>query len=180
MPTYDFTLSDLANLMENFGLHAEHEGYLEQLELLDLSTEKDARHAIREWLVPPYQEYWAWTSLGPTRMRESLRVVLSRWGFLPHGPSLPGIDSGSAPNRDPHETYALWRQFYLLLWEELFHEPFERLVDTDVLQERNDSAFVNAPGQPDRWGAPQYRPLTYWDDLLRTDTWRENWPPKEG
>jgi hypothetical protein len=180
MSTHDFTVSDLANLMENFGLHAEHEGYLEQLELLDLSIEKDARHAIREWLVPPYQEYWARTSSGQARMRESLRVVLSRWGFLPHGPSLPGIDSGPA-SREPQQIYAQWREFYRLLWEELFHEPFERIANTDVLQERNDSAFVNAPGQPERWGTPQYRPLTYWDQLLRTDAWRENWPPpKEG
>ncbi|MDH4134412.1 MAG: hypothetical protein OEV31_06450, partial [Gammaproteobacteria bacterium] len=77
------------------------------------------------------------------------------------------------------EIYALWRQFYRLLWDELFHEPFERIVNTDALQERNDSAFVNAPSQPERWGAPQYRSLTYWDTLLRTDAWRENWPPKD-
>jgi len=178
---HDFTVSDLANLMENFGLHAEHEGYLEQLELLDLSSEKDALHAIREWLVPSYQEYWARTSSGQDRMREALRAVLSRWGFLPHGPSLPGIDSGTVSSRGPQEIYALWRQFYRLLWDELFHEPFKQIANTDVLQERNDSAFVNAPGQPERWGAaPQYRSLTHWDALLRTDDWRENWPPKEG
>jgi len=179
MPTHDFTVSDLADLMENFGLHAEHEGYLDQLELLDLSTEKDARYAIREWLVPPYQEYWARTDSGQTRMRDSVRVALSRWGFLPHGPSLPGIDSNSGASREPQQVYTLWRRFYSLLWDELFHEPFERLADTELLQERNDIAFVRAPCQPERWGPPQYRPLTYWDDLLRTDAWRENWPPKD-
>jgi hypothetical protein len=110
-------------------------------------------------------------------MRETLRVVLSRWGFLPHGPSLPGIDSGPSARQGPQEIYTLWRQFYLLLWDELFHEPFERIADTEGLQERIDSAFVNAPGQPERWGTPQYRSLTYWDDLLRTHAWRENWPP---
>ncbi len=177
MSVQDFTVSDVANLMENFGLHAEHEGYLEQLELLDLSTELDSCHAIREWLLPAYQEYWEQSPSGRVRMRESLRVVLSRWGFLPHGPSLPGIDDGAATQRGAQEIHALWRQFYRLLWEELFHEPFERLADTDGLQERIDSAFVNAPGHPERWGTPQYRSLTYWDDVLRTDTWRENWPP---
>lgn len=178
MSSHDFTVVDLANLMENFGLHAEHEGYLDQLELLDLSTEKDARRAIREWLVPPYREYWERTSSGQARMRRSLRVVLSRWGFLPHGPSLPGIDSGVALSREPQEIYALWRQFYRLLWEELFHEPFERITDTETLNERIDIPFVRAPGQPERWGdAPQYRSLTYWDELLHTHAWRENWPP---
>jgi hypothetical protein len=168
MSAYDFTVSDVANLMENFGLHAEHEGYLEQLELLDLSTEEHARQAIQKWLLPPYQEYWGRTSTGRVRMRTTLRVVLSRWGFLPHGPSLPGIDSGPSARPNPQEIYTLWRQFYLLLWDELFHEPFHRIADTEGLQERIDSAFVNAPGQPERWGTPQYRSLTYWDDLLRT------------
>lgn len=180
MSANDFTVSDVANLMENFGLHAEHGGYLDQLELLDLSKERDARHAIREWLIPPYKEYWARSNSAQTRMRESLRIVLSRWGFLPHGPSLPGIDSGSTQSRQPQEIYALWRQFYRLLWDELFHEPFERIADTDLLQERNDSGFVNAPDRPERWSTPQYRPLAYWDSLLRTESWRENWPPKKG
>ena len=110
-------------------------------------------------------------------MRIALQVAISRWGFLPHGPTLPGIDGGSAVQRNPQEIYALWRQFYRLLWDELFHEPFEPLADTDSLQERYDSTFVNAPGQPERWGVPQYRSLTYWDALLRTNAWRENWPP---
>lgn len=180
MSVNDFTVSDLADLMENFGLHAEHEGYLEQLELLDLSTERDARYAIREWLLPAYQEDWGRTTSGQARMCESLRVVLSRWGFLPHGPSLPGIDSGRPERPEPKEIYARSRQFYRLLWDELFHEPFERIADTEALQERVDIPFVRAPGQPERWGAPQYRSLTYWDALLRTDAWRENWPPKEG
>jgi hypothetical protein len=177
MSAHDFTVSDVANLMENFGLHAEHEGYLEQLELLDLSKEKDARQAIQQWLLPRYQEYWGRTSSGRTRMRKALRVVLSRWGFLPHGPSLPGIDSGLAARQDPQEIYALWRQFYLLLWDELFQEPLDRTADTERLQERTDSVFVNAPDQPERWGVPTYRSLSYWDDLLCTHAWRENWPP---
>jgi hypothetical protein len=180
MSDCDFTVIDLANLMQNFGLHAEHEGYLEQLELLDLSIERDARCAIREWLLPAYQEYWGRTSAGRTRMRESLRVALSRWGFLPHGPSLPGIDGGVTSSRQQQEIYTLSRQFYMLLWDELFHEPFDRIGDTEEFQERIDSTYVNAPGQPERWGAPQYRPLSYWDELLRTHAWRENWPPKQG
>lgn len=180
MSAHDFTISDVANLMENFGQHAEHEGYLEELEALDLSTEKDARHAIRQWLLPAYQQYWQRTASGQVRMRDSLQVVLSRWGFLPHGPSLPGIDSGSAPSRTAQETYALSRKFYRLLWSELFDEPLERITDTDALEERIDSAFVNAPGQSERWGAPQYRSLTYWDQLLHTDEWRRDWPSHPG
>jgi hypothetical protein len=177
MSVRDFTVIDVANLMQNFGLHAEHQGYLEKLELLDLSTEKDARHAIKQWLLPAFQEYWGKTVSGQVRMRESLRVALSRWGFLPHGPSLPGIDSCLLLVREPQDIYTQWRQFYRLLWDELFHEPFELVANTDTLQERIDSAFVNAPGQPERWGTPQYRPLTYWDELLRADAWRENWMP---
>ena len=111
-------------------------------------------------------------------MRGSLRVVLSRWGYLPHGPALPGIDSGSGFSREPQEVFTLRRKFYRLLWDDLFHEPFERIADTEAIMERTDSAFVNAPGQPERWGMPQYRSLTYWDEVLRTDVWRENWPPK--
>jgi hypothetical protein len=178
MRIHDFTVSDVANLLENFGEHADHEGYLEQLQSLDLSTTKDARHAIQQWLLPAYLEDWGRTSSGQIRLRESLRVVLSRWGFLPHGPKLPGIDSGVAPSRQPQENFALRRRFYLLLWDELFHEPFECIANTDAVQERIDSAFVNAPGLPERWGAPQYRSLTYWDQLLCTDAWREGWPPK--
>lgn len=180
MSTQDFTVSDVANLMENFSLHAEHEGYLEQLELLDLSTEREAHDAIQQWLLPAYQEYWERTPSGQIRMRESLRIVLSRWGFLPHGPALPGIDSGSSSSREPLKIFALRRKFYRLLWDDLLHEPFERIADTESFMERTDSAFVNAPGQPERWGMPQYRSLTYWDELLRTDAWRENWPPKDG
>ncbi len=179
MSRSDFTLSDLFALLDFIGERAEQEGYEDELNALDLSNPDQARHAIRTWLLPVYLRTWTSTECSRTRLKTSLRVVLSRWGFLPHGPSLPGIDSGPA-SREPQQIYAQWREFYRLLWDELFHEPFERIADTDVLQERNDSAFVNAPGQPERWGTPQYRPLTYWDQLLRTDAWRENWPPKGG
>ena len=176
----DFTLSDLFALLDFIGERSEGEDYEDELNALDLSNVSQARYAIRTWLLPVYLRTWTSSESSRARLKSALRVVLSRWGFLPHGPSLPGIDSGSAPGREPQEIYTLWRQFYRLVWDELFHERFERIADTETLQERNDSAFVNAPSQPERWGAPQYRPLTYWDALLRTDAWRENWPPKEG
>lgn len=176
MPAIDFTLSDLAGLMENFGSHAEHEGHLEELEQLDLSTDQDAQHAIRQWLLPAYQADWGRTATGRDRMKASLRVVMSRWGFLPIGPTLPGIDDDASAGRDLQETYALMRGFYRVLWDELYHAPLDRIAETDALRERVDISFVGAPGLPQRWGLPQYRSLTYWDDLLGTRDWRRDLP----
>jgi hypothetical protein len=102
----------------------------------------------------------AQTSSGQLRIRELLRVVLSRWGFLPHGPSLPVIDSNSSAEHDVQGMHIRQRQFYRLLWDELFQEPFVRMADTNALRERIDSVFVNAPGQPERWGPLQYRNLS--------------------
>lgn len=173
-PAFDFTLSDLGGLMANFGPHAEHEGYLDELEALDLSTDPDARHAIRTWLLPAYQAHWGRTATGRERMQTSLRVVLSRWGFLPIGPTLPGIDDDASVARlGLQETCARRRRFYRLVWDELVQAPFERIADTDVLRERFDIPFVGAPGLPEQWGVPQYRSLDYWDDLLGTTDWRQ-------
>ena len=181
MPAHDFTVIDVAALMENFGSHAEHEGYLEQLEKLNLSDETDARQAIQEWLVPAFNAEYGRTKSGQERMRESLRVVISRWGFLPHGPWLPGINLNIVGSSEPAEIYSRARRFYRLLWDELFHEPLEPITDTDTLRERSDIPFDRAPGQPERWGsAPQYRSLTYWDEMLIANAWRENWPANRG
>lgn len=174
----DFTLSDLFALLDYIGERSEEEGYGDQLNALNLSDPDHARHAIQAWLVPVYRRTWISTESSRKRLRTALQVSLSRWGFLPHGPSLPGIDTGASAPDEPQEIYALWRQFYQLLWDELFHEPLEYFSNTAALQERIDIAFLNSPGQPKLWGAPQYRSLTYWDQLLGTDAWRENWPPE--
>lgn len=180
MTRSDFTLSDLFALLDFIGERSEGEDYEDELNALNLSNPDQARYAIRAWLLPVYLRTWTGKESSRTRMKNALRVALSRWGFLPHGPSLPGIDGGVTSSRQQQEIYTLSRQFYMLLWDELFHEPFDRIGDTEEFQERIDSTYVNAPGQPERWGAPQYRPLSYWDELLRTHAWRENWPPKQG
>ena len=178
----DFTFFDVESLMEFVGLgdRAEHEGYLAELERLDFSQEEQARSAICKWLLPEFDSSQGRTPVGRQRVMTALQVALSRWGFMPCVSDLPGIDEVRPPYRLARQTLALKRQFYEWLWDELFHEPFVRIASTDDLRERSDDAFVNAPNNPELWGSPRYRSLTHWDALLRTDTWRENWPPKEG
>lgn len=178
---HDFTLFDAHSLMEYVGFSdlAEHEGYLEELERLDFSHEEQARSAIQKWLVPAFVAGRGRTSIGRYRVRQAFLVALSRWGFVPHGPGLPGIDENRPPYRSIQQTYALLRKFYSWIWDELFHEPFVRIPTTDSLHERDDDSFANAPNNPELWGVPRYRSLTHWDELLRTNAWRENWPPQD-
>lgn len=177
--TNDFTLFDAHTLLEHVGFsdRAEHEGYLRELESLDYSNEDQARLAIRKWLLPAFNAWSGQTEIGRRRVRLAFRVALSRWGFVPHGPGFPGIEEECPPYRSPQETYRRLRQFHLWVWDELFQEPFVPLPDMDSLLERDDVDFANAPNDPSAWGAPHYRPITYWDGVLRTDAWRENWPP---
>jgi len=177
----DFTFFDVDSLMEfiSLGDRPEHEGYTAELERLDFSQEQQARGAIREWLVPIFDASRGRTPVGRQRVMTALRVAMSRWGFMPGVPDLPGIDERHPPYRQEQQTIALKRQFYGWLWDELFHEPFVRIVGTDSLRERSDEAFVNTPNNPELWGVPRYRPLTHWDELLRTHAWRENWPPEQ-
>ena len=174
----DFTLLDASSLMEHVGLsdRSEHEGYLDELEQFDFSQEQQARAAIRKWLVPAFETGRGSTSTGRRRVREAFRVALSLWGFVPHGPGLPGVDEDRPPYRPEQHTYALTRNFYAWVWDELFHEPFDPMPATDSLSERDDDSFVNAPNNPEQWGTPRYRSITHWDQVLRTDAWRENWP----
>jgi hypothetical protein len=178
----DFTFIDVDSLVEFVSLsdRAEHEGYLGELEGLDFSQEEKAREAIRKWLVPIFEATRGRTPVGRQRVMVALQVAMSRWGFMPYVSDLPGIDEERPPYRPMQQTFDLKRRFYAWLWDELFHEPFVRLASTDDLRERSDDAFVNAPNNPELWGTPRYRSLTHWDELLRTDAWRENWPPKEG
>lgn len=178
--THDFTFSDIDSLMEfvTFSDRAEHEGYLAELEQLDFSHEDLAREAIRKWLVPEFESGRGRTAMGYQRTKFALQVALSRWGFMPGASDLPGIDEVRPPYRwTSQEALVLKRQFYEWLWDELFHEPLTRIANTDALSERADVSFANAPNNPELWEAPSYRSLTHWDALLRTDAWRQNWPP---
>jgi hypothetical protein len=177
----DFTFFDVNSLMDFVSLsdRADHEGYLAELERLDFSQEAQARAAIRKWLVPEFEDWQGRTLVGRQRVMAALRVALSRWGFMPHVPELPGIDEGRPPYRPVQRTLALKRQFYVWVWEELFDEPFVRIAATDSLRERTDEAFVNAPNNPELWRLPQYRSLSHWDQVLRSNAWRENWPPQQ-
>lgn len=176
----DFTFFDLDVLMGSISLgdHAEHEGYIAELESLDFCREDQARDAIRKWLLPEFEISRGCTTVGHQRTKLALRVVLSRWGFLPHGPALPGVDDGRSSNKTVQEVFMAQRRFYMWLWDELFHEPFSPLARTDDLLERTDDAFANAPNNPEFWAEPRYRSLEHWDQLIRSDAWRENWPPR--
>jgi hypothetical protein len=174
----DFTLFDAHALMEYVGFsdRTEHEGYRNELERLDFSREDQARSAIRKWLVPAFEAGNGQTPIGRRRLKTAFRVALSRWGFIPHGPGLPGIDEDIPPYRPMQETFALERKFYSWVWDELFHDPFIPISDTDGLCERSDDSFANSPNNPQLWSEPTYRPLSQWDSVLGTDAWRENWP----
>ncbi len=174
-----FTLFDAESLMDYVGLsdRTEHEGYLSELIRLDFSQDDQARKAIQKWLLPKFEMGCGSTSCGRQRVRDAFRVALSRWGFVPLGASLPGIDEDRPPYRPVQVTYALTRKFYGLVWDELFHEPFERIEDTESLLERIDMEFINSPNHPERWGDPKFRSLSQWDEMLGTDAWREGWPP---
>jgi len=166
-----FTLFDIDSLMDFIGLteRVEHEGYLNDLECMDFRREDQARDAIRKWLLPVFENWQGRSEIGRNRVKVSLRVIISRWGFLPCGPDLPGIDNEAPPFRPIVETISLQRQFYLWLWDELFHEPFSPFSETDCFQERTDQSFVNAPNDPEEWGTPRFRDLSHWDAMIRTD-----------
>jgi hypothetical protein len=173
----DFTLSDIHRLVDcvGFGDQTEHEGLTEKLEALDYKRETDARSAIRIWLLPTYKNYFEGNSEAIARFRYAFQVVLTRWGFLPHASSLPGIDELNASDE---MRYPALRQFYLWLWDEIFHSDVVGLESTKDLEERIDSDFINFPKNPEYWGTAKYRSLQHWDDILQSAAWHEGWVSK--
>lgn len=167
--TTQFTFNDLMLLIDRvaIGDFSEHEGYSQKLMTLNFQEEADGRNAIREWLIPEYKRCAGRTEIGRQRVREALTVAVSRWGFLPYFPNLPGIEEDDPPYRPVESTFSMLRQFHLWLWDELFHEPFIPLSNTDGLNERIDTSFTNSPNDPEDWGDPEYRALSYWDREMR-------------
>jgi len=178
----DFSFLDIFELLSfvSFDECVEHEGYLDQLLALDFSKECDARFAIRKWLVPVFEDGRGRTEIGRQRVRNALRVAMSRWGFLPLEAAFPGIDDLNAPDRSAPEIFMLKRQFFRWLWDELFHEPYVTIPIEDGTLERTDSNFVNAPNRPELWGDATFRPVAFYDRNIFSDTWRKNWPQKAG
>ena len=159
-----FSFNDLMQLIDRvaIGDWSEHERYSNDLIRLNFHQEEDSRGAIRKWLLPEYERCAGRTEIGRARVKEALTVAISRWGFLPYFPNLPGIDE-DPPYRPIESTFSMLRQFYRWLWDECFHEPFVPKKDTEGLHERIDTSFTNAPNDPTQWGVPKYRPLSYWD-----------------
>lgn len=178
--TQEFTFRDIACILDFVTLSelAEHDQIYDILATLDFTDEAQARMALRRWLLPVYHQWTGRTAVGRARTKIALKVAMSRWGFLPYGSDLPGIDEFQAPYRSEVEYFSLKRQFFRWVWDELFHEPFMPLQNTDSLLERSDTSFINAPNDPQRWGPPTYRSLRHWDEYLRNEVWRWSWPAK--
>jgi hypothetical protein len=149
---------------------AEHYDYLDELNALDFKIEEDALYAIRKWLIPNPE----WSAVGMYQLKEVCRYCLIK-GY-PFGsvwlPGISGIGTGfGQPNDvgDMEKWEILSTKFHLLLWYELFKEPF---VPADLSQYRQRvddrnfgggddiprvlGGFKYHPDSPELWGEPMY------------------------
>jgi hypothetical protein len=134
---------------------AEHFGYAQELDRLDLRLEAQALYAIRKWLIPKL----GWTSTCTYQVKEACRYCLTKkmdFGNV----WLPGIadvarvpSSGSSSALYDKES----TQFHLLFWNELFPgDPFAP-ADLSQYRQRVDFNFANFPHMPEIWETPEYK-----------------------
>lgn len=116
---------------------------------LDMRNKKDALMVIHKWLMP-VDELWKTTQV-LSLLKESLRHILTKKMILPVDVWLPGID-----DVDDLYDYHEYESFLLLLWEELFHEPFFP-ADVRLYRERIDRNFVCFPHMPEMWETPEFK-----------------------
>lgn len=134
---------------------AEHYGYLEQLDALDLREEAQALFAIRRWLLPGSE---LWTPTGRYQRREICRFLIAGCHWVGNSP-LPGIGTAwhvgpASPEIDDRHL----RNFQLLLWRELFPEEPYAPNPRAIYRQRVDAGFEQFPDWPEHWGAPAYEP----------------------
>lgn len=153
----DFDLTDIGGVLVCLNYSdAEDLGYADELVTYDFSDENQAREAIRRWVLDDFKFSFR-TDSAVERLKVALRVAMSVWGFYPAGPSLNGVEDSDYPKI---------RQFYLWLWDELFHEPFQSLENlSDYEQERCDVDFANALNREPPPN-PKYRGIEYYDELI--------------
>jgi hypothetical protein len=135
---------------------AEHYRYDKELNALDFKDETQALYAIRKWVLPDI----GWTDIGRYLRKEACRFELSRG--LPLGDGwLPGISGDAQFNRYDRELYRRESpKVYLLLWHEVFKEPFVK-ADLKQYRQRVDLGFRNSPDVPELWGEPEYKPWPF-------------------
>jgi hypothetical protein len=132
---------------------AEHYQYLDELMKLDLKIEEQAVYAIHKWLVLDLDIGWSTT--GIYQLKEVCRYLVTRkrdFGSV----WLPGI-AGTDHSEEAMKIYGIESQkFHLLVWRELFQEPFMP-ADLSQYRQRVDHYFMACPGAPELWGAPEYK-----------------------
>lgn len=141
---------------------AEHYGYEEELNSLDLRNEAHALYAINKWIKPNFKQIKSSDYI--FQVKEAMRFcITSNKPFYSHW--IPGIDNillkGSQMTLSDWEEHDRNRQnFQLLIWKELFpDDPFHE-ADLTQYRQRVDRNFVDFPHMPEKWGEPEYKP---WD-----------------
>jgi hypothetical protein len=138
---------------------AEHFGYYEEMKLLDLSNETQARQAIKKWvLVKPMTD---WDESEKFQLKEALRYCISA-GVAQGSYWRPGIDD----IKNFRSAIAFLTLFDYWVWSELFSEPFVP-ADLSQYRQRVDSNFVQFPHKPELWGRAEYKDWD-WPELKVT------------
>lgn len=140
--------------------YATHYGYLPELNQLNLSLEEQAVVAIEKWVQPLVRRVSEAELLAA---KEALRFSISkgrRYTYISF--HRPGIDDVMR-DIDMSKYLAADLRFSLTLWRVIFDEPFVPAVLKNYLH-RVDESFANFPGDPNKWGAPEYKDW-YWPPL---------------
>jgi hypothetical protein len=139
-------------------------GLLDELNAMDFKDEKQALYAIRKWVLPWHNDWYfgsgKGTAIGLLLTKETCRFKLTK--NIPFGAAwLPGIDGDAEFNQYSMEIYNHESpKFHLLLWNELFQEPFVK-ADLKQYRHRVDSSFERFPDFPEKWGEPEYKPWPF-------------------
>lgn len=140
----------------------EHYQEDEEYYSLDFSKEEDVRFAIRKWLKVEDKDSINWRNNEKLIYKESLRYVITKYGYLNADVWLPSIDyipiEGIHTEIHAQEFERLYRNFLLILWDEWFNEPFIE-ANLSHYRVRIDREFILFPHMPELWNKPIYAPL---------------------